>query len=217
MEKSKKSKKLITLGVLFFILTLISVIIFYLIQPIFIINDIFKYSIVFIIFIFDILGFLFFGAGSLIIDRLKGPSNSSNYNKYLILKRIGLYFLIFAIFTSLIFAFIPDIFTENSVIGFIVIVCGVLSFPLLFTASTLKGVELKPLSFVDNNRSIALICLPILGIIILIGGINLAQSLGTLDLSDIYILGYIAALGFYTSFLFWYARKLALNKLKEKT
>ena len=62
---------------------------------------------------------------------------------------------------------------------------------------------------------IAIILLPIFGIILLIGGINFSQGLGTLDLNDIFTLSYIAAFGIYSSFLFLYARKLALNKLKE--
>jgi len=213
LEKSKISKILMVLGILFLILTFVSVFIFNLNQSIFIGNDIFKYLMVFIILIFDILGFLLFGTGSLLMDILKRPSTSSNYNKYLIIKGIGLYFLVFILFTSIIFVFIPDIYTENSVIVFIVIVCGILSFPLLFTGSVLQGVELKPSSYADNKMFIAMIFFPIFGIIILTWGINFSQSIGTLDLMDIYTLSYIAALCFYASFLFLYARKSALNHL----
>ena len=46
----------------------------------------------------------FFGAGSLLMDILKRPSISSNYNKYLIIKGIGVYSLIFTLSTILIFA-----------------------------------------------------------------------------------------------------------------
>jgi len=215
LKKSKKSKILIILGILFLILTFVSTFIFDLIQPLLINNDIFKYSIVYIIFIFEILGFLFLGSGSLLRDILKRPSTSANYNKYLIIKGIGLFFLIFTLFTVLISAFIPDIFTEISVIGFIVIVCALLSFPLLFTGSIFQGVELKPSSYADNKLFVAIIFFPIFGIIILIGGINFSQGLGTLDLNDIFILCYIAAFCFYIGFLFLYTRKLALNHLEK--